>query len=87
MLARALPTIMPKLDFDEALDVTRIYSIKGLLPPGSGLITTRTFRDPHHTISDIALIGGGRIPSPGEVSLAHNGVLFLDELPEFKRFR
>ncbi len=86
MLARALPTIMPKLDFDEALDVTRIYSIKGLLPPGSGLITTRTFRDPHHTISDIALIGGGRIPSPGEVSLAHNGVLFLDELPEFKRF-
>ncbi len=86
MLARALPTIMPKLDFDEALDVTRIYSIKGLLPPGSGLITTRTFRDPHHTISDIALIGGGRVPSPGEVSLAHNGVLFLDELPEFKRF-
>ncbi len=86
MLARALPTIMPKLEFDEALDVTRIYSIKGLLPPGSGLITTRTFRDPHHTISDIALIGGGRVPSPGEVSLAHNGVLFLDELPEFKRF-
>lgn len=86
MLARALPTIMPKLDFDEALDITRIYSIKGLLPPGSGLITTRTFRDPHHTISDVALIGGGRVPSPGEVSLAHNGVLFLDELPEFKRF-
>ncbi len=86
MLARALPTIMPQLDFNEAIDVTRIYSIKGLLPPGSGLIKTRTFRDPHHTISDIALIGGGRIPSPGEVSLAHNGVLFLDELPEFKRY-
>ena len=86
MLARALPTIMPPLDFDEALDITRIYSIKGLLPPGSGLIKTRTFRDPHHTISDVALIGGGRIPTPGEVSLAHNGVLFLDELPEFKRF-
>ncbi len=86
MLARALPTIMPQLDFNEALDITRIYSIKGLLPPGSGLISTRTFRDPHHTISDVALIGGGRVPSPGEVSLAHNGVLFLDELPEFKRF-
>lgn len=86
MLAKALPSIMPKLDFNEALDITRIYSIKGLLPPGSGLISTRTFRDPHHTISDVALIGGGRIPSPGEVSLAHNGVLFLDELPEFKRF-
>ena len=86
MLARALPTIMPQLEFNEALDITRIYSIKGLLPPGSGLISTRTFRDPHHTISDVALIGGGRVPSPGEVSLAHNGVLFLDELPEFKRF-
>lgn len=86
MLARALPTIMPKLDFNEALDITRIYSVKGLLPPGSGLIDTRPFRDPHHTISDVALIGGGRVPAPGEVSLAHNGVLFLDELPEFKRF-
>lgn len=86
MLARALPSIMPQLEFKEALDITRIYSIKGLLPPGSGLINTRPFRDPHHTISDVALIGGGRIPSPGEVSLSHNGVLFLDELPEFKRF-
>ena len=70
MLARALPTIMPKLDFNEALDITRIYSVKGLLPPGSGLIDTRPFRDPHHTISDVALIGGGRVPAPGEVSLA-----------------
>ncbi|NLM18321.1 MAG: YifB family Mg chelatase-like AAA ATPase [Candidatus Riflebacteria bacterium] len=86
MLARALPSIMPPLTFDEALDITRIYSVKGLLPPGSGLLTARPFRDPHHTISDVALIGGGRIPVPGEVTLAHNGVLFLDELPEFRRF-
>ncbi|PKL48803.1 MAG: hypothetical protein CVV42_08345 [Candidatus Riflebacteria bacterium HGW-Riflebacteria-2] len=85
MLARALPSILPPLDFVEALDVTRIYSIKGLLPPGAGLIRQRPFRDPHHTISDVALIGGGRSPGPGEVSLAHHGVLFLDELPEFKK--
>lgn len=85
MLARALPSILPPLDFVEALDVTRVYSIKGLLPPGSGLIRQRPFRDPHHTISDVALIGGGRSPAPGEVSLAHHGVLFLDELPEFKK--
>ncbi len=85
LLARALPTILPPLSFEEALDVTRIYSIKGLLPPGSGLIRTRPFRDPHHTISDIAMIGGGRLPTPGEVSLAHHGVLFLDELPEFPK--
>lgn len=85
LLARALPSIMPPLDFVEALDVTRIYSIKGLLPAGTGLIRQRPFRDPHHTVSDVALIGGGKVPSPGEVSLAHHGVLFLDELPEFKK--
>ena len=85
LLARALPSILPPLDFVEALDVTRIYSIKGLLPPGAGLIRQRPFRDPHHTISDVALIGGGRSPGPGEGSLAHHGVLFLDELPEFKK--
>lgn len=85
LLARALPTILPHLSFEEALDVTRIYSIKGLLAPGSSLIRTRPFRDPHHTISDIGMIGGGRTPSPGEVSLAHHGVLFLDELPEFPK--
>jgi magnesium chelatase family protein len=85
LLARAIPTILPPLSFTEALDVTRIYSIKGLLPPQSSLIWDRPFRDPHHTISDIGMIGGGKIPSPGEVSLAHHGVLFLDELPEFPK--
>lgn len=85
LLARALASILPPLEFHESLDVTRIYSIKGLLPAGSGLIQRRPFRDPHHTISDVALIGGGRIPAPGEVSLAHNGVLFLDEIAEFKK--
>ncbi|MGM0598767.1 MAG: YifB family Mg chelatase-like AAA ATPase [Candidatus Rifleibacteriota bacterium] len=85
LLARALPTILPPLSFEEALDVTRIYSIKGLLTPGCGLIYNRPFRDPHHTISNIGMIGGGRIPAPGEVSLAHHGVLFLDELPEFSK--
>lgn len=85
LLAKAIPTIMPPLEFEEALEVTKIYSIKGLLKAGTGLIKHRPFRDPHHTISDVALIGGGRIPAPGEVSLAHHGVLFLDELPEFKK--
>lgn len=85
LLAKALPSILPPLDFVEALDVTRIYSIKGLLSAGAGLIHHRPFRDPHHTVSDVALIGGGRVPAPGEVSLAHHGVLFLDELPEFKK--
>ncbi|RCK79500.1 MAG: Mg chelatase-related protein [Candidatus Ozemobacter sibiricus] len=85
MLARALPTLLPPLDFDEALEVTRIYSVKGLLASGHGILRDRPFRDPHHTISDVALIGGGRHPAPGEVSLAHHGVLFLDELPEFKK--
>ncbi|MFC1523292.1 YifB family Mg chelatase-like AAA ATPase [Thermodesulfobacteriota bacterium] len=85
MMARRLPTIIPDLSFEEALETTKIYSVMGLLQENKGLITTRPFRAPHHTISDAGLIGGGQIPRPGEVSLAHNGVLFLDELPEFKK--
>jgi magnesium chelatase family protein len=83
MIARRLPTILPALNFEEALEVTKIHSISGILPPKTSLVTTRPFRSPHHTISPISLIGGGRIPKPGEISLAHYGVLFLDELPEF----
>ena len=85
MLAKRLPSILPGMTFDEALETTRIHSVSGLLRDGQALLAIRPFRSPHHTISDVALIGGGQVPKPGEVSLAHNGVLFLDELPEFKR--
>jgi magnesium chelatase family protein len=85
MMARRLPTILPDLSLEEALETTRIYSTSGLLPADTPLLVTRPFRAPHHTISDAGLIGGGQIPKPGEVSLAHNGVLFLDELPEFRK--
>ena len=85
MMARRLPGILPPLAFDESLEVTSIHSVAGILPPGVGLLRTRPFRAPHHTISDVALVGGGSIPRPGEISLAHNGVLFLDEMPEFDR--
>ncbi len=85
MLARRLPTILPNLTLEEALETTKIHSVAGILPPDTALIATRPFRSPHHTISDAGLIGGGRIPRPGEVSLAHHGVLFLDEMPEFHK--
>jgi len=85
MMARRLAGILPPLTFDEALDVTAVHSVAGLLPPGAGLQTTRPFRAPHHTISNAALVGGGPQPRPGEVTLAHHGVLFLDEMLEFSR--
>ncbi|MFB0515563.1 MAG: YifB family Mg chelatase-like AAA ATPase [Candidatus Neomarinimicrobiota bacterium] len=85
MVAQRIPTILPMLSLEEALETTKIHSVAGTLPPGVGIIGQRPFRSPHHTISDAGLVGGGTIPRPGEVSLAHHGVLFLDELPEFRK--
>jgi magnesium chelatase family protein len=85
MLARRLATILPAMSLAEAIETTRIHRLAGLTGDRTALVTTRPCRAPHHTISDVGLIGGGHVPMPGEVSLAHHGVLFLDELPEFRR--
>ncbi len=85
MLAKRIPSILPKLSLEEALETTKIHSVAGIIAADKGIVATRPFRAPHHTISDAALVGGGRVPRPGEVSLSHHGVLFLDELPEFKK--
>src|SRR5690606_11939229 len=85
MLAKRLPTILPPLSMAESLETTKIHSVSGNLKARGTLLTTRPFRAPHHTISDVAMVGGGSNPLPGEISLAHHGVLFFDELPEFKR--
>ena len=85
MLARRMPSILPDLSFEEALETTKIHSVSGVLNKQMPIILTRPFRSPHHTISATSLVGGGRIPKPGEISLAHNGILFLDELPEFNK--
>jgi magnesium chelatase family protein len=85
MLAKRIPTILPPMSFDEALETTKIHSVAGILPSDTALVSVRPYRSPHHTISDVALVGGGTIAKPGEISYAHHGVLFLDELPEFKK--
>src|SRR6185503_18511373 len=85
MLAKRIPTILPPMSFEESLETTRVASVTGILPSEAGLMGTRPFRSPHHTISDAGLVGGGSVPRPGEASMAHNGILFLDELPEFPR--